>query len=765
MSEPIQQFAHQLASWSQSIIELARLPFRRVETYPKISTDLGTVQPPLVFWINRQSLMAGGILLIPEKDIDHELKIGQACCEALGLKHFVTWEAQQVRIWETGQEQLKEERCLPLQAPDQPDTFRYLLEDVLNALKLLAILGAVPPQQLAAQYFNNLFQITLEQTAPSLIEDFRKLRSEHNHFKAIDLDQQANETNRLFLLKILALLLFDKHPETVQPEQVELTINQSVASLPTELSRILLQPCVSEPPPLAFEAAVGFHHLLMRLQQLHWADNNDKAVRSLEKLMHSWYGKELVCSTADVCIYPESPQRESFSNCLLSDQLPILAATGLFARAAQQNLPQLLYGPVFHLNSDGESAKVVAARLLNQRGITGEERQGITIDLRRAWPSRRFSIRAGQPYWLWECIYLLGVIPQQTTLEAEFSLSALQSPNGDILWQIIGEHFVPDQIHKTGPDRVIVRLIKTDNRAETCTIVLDDEQRTLELAPDTDLLRGQILLALLLPEEIFALLGVEIVWNLPPRTEVTHQQGRDLFCQSKLFQLFRTILSVSGKKTRETDTSHIPTLDSHYLKELALHAQQQKKTKAKFNIDKTLADLLCCPLLENLKIPRSSPQLSHQVTTAEVTEETRQKIRDQLLAHGCPRFPEQYLYFLEHPTLEKYRFIPPLKAKGGILGQFELEDAEGNIIEGYGEELEQTLLVCSAIEKSKLELPTDRHQLATLIEYYKKDLNRLYKTLEQECYSLIGNPQTAKKQINLIWRELKLPEPGWFKSP
>ena len=758
MSEHMQQFTQQLASWSHSIIELARLPFRRVETYPKISTDTGTIQPPLVFWINRQSLMAGGILLIPEKDVSQELDLGKACCEALGLKHFVTWEANQVRIWEVTGEQIREERCLKLQAPDQPDTFRYLLEDVLNALKLLAILGAVPPRQLAPQYYNNLFQITLEQTAPSLIEVFRKLRSEHGNFKTVDLDQQAHEANRLFLLKILALLLFDKHPDPTQPEKLEQTINESLEYLPSELSSVLLRSNVSAAPQLPFEAAVGFHHLLMRLQQLNWVGDSSKAVQSLDKLMLSWYGAEKMCTTSSICIYPEAPQHANFSRCIISDQLPILAATGLFARAAQQSLPQLVLGPVYNYTESQTTTGILTARLLNQRSLMGQERQEIAIGLRKAWPSRRFPIRAGQPYWLWECIYLMGIATQQTLLHLEIPITALQSKREDVFWQILTEYFAITQIEKKGTDTVLLQLAKTAEVSEPFNIIIQGENRVIEGYEESATIREQILLALFLPNDIFKLIGKELIWH-SEATESYTDKSLQLFAQSTLFQLFKTLLTAPGKKAQKPQLNHIPIPDEHYGKELVLQAKGRKAT----DIDQILADLFKCPQLTDITMPRQISQTSQQTTTLNVSEDTEQHIREQLLAHGCPDFPEQYLYFLDHPELEKFLFTPPLQVKANILGQFELEDANGKIIEGYGEELEQALLICSVIGKSKPELPTDRHQLTTLLEYYKKDLNSLYKTLEQECYSQIGNPQAARKQIALIWREQKLPEPGWFR--
>ncbi len=764
MSEHIQQFTQQLASWSRTIIEFGRLPFRRVETYPTIATDLGTVQPPLVFWINRQSLMAGGILLIPETGSEPDLELGCACCEALGLKHFVTWEARQVRIWQTDNRQVSTERCLPLQAPEQPDTFRYLLEDVLNALKLLAIIGAVPPQKLAPQYFNNLFQITLEQTAQSLIEDYRKLRSEHDDFRKIDLDYQAHEANRIFLLKILALLLFDELPGATQPEKLEEVIDQCVGSLPAELSSILLQPGIVDAPALPLSAAIGFHHLLMRLQQLSWAENTDRAVHSLNQLISSWYPARNICLSGDICINPAAPQNRDFSSYLLSDQLPVLAATGLLARASSQALPQLIFGSVFLYQGEMNPSGTVSARLLDQNLVTGQERQDIAISLRKAWPSRRFKIRAGQPRWLWEFIYLLGVTPGETKLHLELPLSALKTPGDGILWQVLAEHCAIDRILKNSEQEIILQIRKSPDQADSLQILTGSEERILDLPIEAPQLRTRILLTLLLPDEVFRLLGEEITWY-SPEVAVESPRGWELYTRSKLFQLFRAILSSSTKVTRETTTfkpEEVPCPDLPYIKELALTSLRNNSRQA--SIDKLLADLLNKPILTNLEIPRQAQATDSQLPATEITEEMKENLKELILAHGRPDFPEQYFYFLEQPQLVSYRLTPPLVSKGSILGQFELEDANGQRIEGYGEELEQALMICAEIGKKHFELPSDRYQLTRLLEYYKKDLGALYKTLEQHCYSLIENPQAARKQIQVIWQELQLPGPGWFKN-
>ena len=136
----------------------------------------------------------------------------------------------------------------------------------------------------------------------------------------------------------------------------------------------------------------------------------------------------------------------------------------------------------------------------------------------------------------------------------------------------------------------------------------------------------------------------------------------------------------------------------------------------------------------------------------------------QLSTHGIPNFPEQYLYFLDQPEMCHYAITPPLVIKNSLLGEFELEDAKGQVIAGYGEELKQVLLFCSAFGKTEIDLPSDRYQLEELLTYYQKDLETLYKFLNDLCYSQVENSKSARKMVKKTWENLNLPTPSWFSS-
>lgn len=92
--ETLQLFSQQIARWSEMAIAHGRFPFRKVEVSPVLLSNGEKLSPPLVFWINRDSFMAGAVLLLPAGDIDLEIKKGRQCARVLGLRHFVTWSSR-----------------------------------------------------------------------------------------------------------------------------------------------------------------------------------------------------------------------------------------------------------------------------------------------------------------------------------------------------------------------------------------------------------------------------------------------------------------------------------------------------------------------------------------------------------------------------------------------------------------------------------------------------------------------------------------------
>ena len=768
MSQHLQQFAKQLAIWTEAIIEHGRTPFRRVDTYPSIDTDLGVKSPPLVFWINRQSMMAGGVLLLPEGDLETELKTGYSCATALGLRHFVTWEVNQVRIWQIEDARPVVQQSFPLSKAAQPEIFRQLLTEILDTLKLLAIVGAIPNSELSPHYFNNLFQMTLEQALPPLTESYRSQRSETDKHSPEDADACANEANRHLLLQVISLLWFNKCPDAILPEKMEQAIELSIAELPGPLRQALSFKTVIKPPALPLETAVFFHHLLLRLHQLAWRQDKARAKKSIHRLAEYWFQNQTAENEpASIYLYPEKPMLSSDIKILLSGSLSLLATSALLTEISNISAKTLIFGNLFELDRDSLPNEFISARLLNQNRITNVERPKYSTHLRTAWPNRRLKIKGGQPLWHWELIHLLGLCHRKQSLALEVPVELINSPENQLAWSLLYENYGFQKVQLLNNGHIKLNISRGLTTNETVLVQIKEETREITPIEEPICFKNQMLLTIHLPKDIYKLLGNELIWPPPDATPGTQLQGWKSYTRSRLYKLMQALLSIESSEDEISASpldACVPYPEPLLLNELAGFERTNSSTKWSMTIDHFLAELLSCPTVANLEIPKRIKARKALTSDSPSERNLKETIEQQLATHGIPNFPGQYLYFLDQPAMRHYSFAPPLQVKNNLLGEFELEDAQGQTISGYGEELKQILLICSESGKTEIDLPSNRQQLEKLLQHYLKDLDDLHNYLSHLCYSQIKDLKSAQKIIKNTWEKLNLPKIAWFKN-
>lgn len=664
MSPHLVQFAHQLKSWAQDIIDHGRTPFRRVDCLSPILTEVGTVRPPLIFWINRQSMMAGGIVLLPEKNLAEELQLGRHCAESLGLSHFVTWETEQVRLWRTSDDHISEEKCFPLPGTDHPDFFRHLLRDLIDALKIPAVIGAIPQDRLSHHYFHNLFNIAEELALPALTDAFRSQRAEELEGAAFDVDQRALEANRLFLLQLLTALRFSLLPDILLPEDLGMIITTALERAPEPFSTSLVYRWDAAPLSLPNEAAVCYHHLLLRLQQLRWMTSPQRMKKSLQHLLDLWYpetgNSEL--ENANMLLYPRTPATNPNLNAILSDSPLLLAGTAIARELAGLPQPAFCYDSLMSLTPETLYRGSISAWLLSPIPISRNERALFGARLRTSWPHRNFKILTDQPRWKWQMIHLLGICQPQQRMQIECPVALVEIAPDDPLWSLLCEHF------------------------HLCEIVKSEHCLCLSLT------------------------------HSPLNTEPT---------------LIKTI-------DNQAEVSLVFTEPELFRRQLISVLQ--------------------------LPVPKSDKETRAVKTTIQASKNVKQQIIEQLQAHGIPNFPDQYLYFLDHPDMLSYAITAPLKVTSRLLGQFDMVDGDGQVLSGYGEELERALLVCSHLGKTTFDLPGDRKQLEQILQRYRKDLDILHQLLSDLSYRQMEKPQAARNLVRNVWKKLELPDPDWFKN-
>lgn len=760
MTHPeLQKFAQQLSVWTELIIENGRTPFRRVDLYPKIHTDQGVLQPPLVFWINRQSMMAGAIMLLPEQDIELELEHGRSCCEALGLKHFVTWESDQVRIWQQDSDGIHQHQQFSFKHAEHPDSFRHLLGDVLEALKLLAVIGLVPSTELSPHYLHNLFQTALDLALPAQVNSYRSQRADEELSTAEDADQLANEANRLLLLQLLSLAWHQQLPSAILPEKLERAIQLSLPQLPETLKQTLTLSITSTPPALPYETAVCFHHLLLRLRQLSWRQSEQRAMTSIQLLINGWAPEQQTPqATADVHLYPQSPVLSPTTQLILSDSPSLLAAASLLQDLSQQPQKELVHGNLFKLDFGLLVRRSICGLLNNPRLLSREERHQFTTLFRTSWPNRRFRIAGDKPLWFWELIHLLGLSKDQKTLHLTLPRTVITSAVDEAFWSLLLESYSLQKVTDLGDQLIILELIPEAGLETPPSVVLANETRTLVVTTETSFLRNQLLLALQLPTEIFQLLGSKLVWPNDEVLDETALSGLQFFTQSRLWKRFEQILNSNPATPQEDDRQDAawPRPDILHLNELAREQTTVTKKQA-IDPDQLLAELLQVPTLATLEMAEQTRTRS-AANPRNSDKDLLDELAQQLQREGVPTFPDKYLYFLEQPEMANYHFTPPLIKTSELLGEIELEDAAGQRMLIYGEELANALLLCSELGKPEVELPTDRQQLLMLQQHYWKDMLSLHKQLNNRCHNRLKSSKAANKLTKKVWKKLNLPK-------
>lgn len=462
-------FVEQLTELAQTSIEQSRSPFRRAEAKPQLLTAQGVLHPQLVLWINRESFMAAGVILYVEDTLPKTLEQGRACADALGLRHFLTLAGNQIDIWEVAGDSARHLESLHLPDKDQPQSAELLwvMQQILDKLKPLAVLGAVPPEHLSPHYLANLCRSPLRITRGELEETFRRARVEASGETGKSVLQQASIKGTLVLVRLLALLSFNQIPAAVQPDKLEMALALALPQLPDPLA-LALQPFAGE-VPLPHASAVRFHHLFRRLGQLGWAADRVRAAQTLDILLR--YRCHLLGLPYDEAP-PDVPKGTLCINPTHAGQSAPLGHE-IFQDAGLRALLSLsreLQGLPHPPSECIELAQMVprepwmdiSAALMAEYQVPGSvEKQMLRLCLRHSWPNRRLYFPPKTPRWVWDAIHLLGLAGEGASLGLDLPDQWLELDASAPLVELFIEQFslLEYERHFSGRARLLLKKV------------------------------------------------------------------------------------------------------------------------------------------------------------------------------------------------------------------------------------------------------------------------------------------------------------------
>jgi len=771
----LQIFSRQLAHWAETAIDRGRYPFRRVETAPPVISAAGEFRPPLVFWINRDSFMAGGVLLLPDKEAEEAVEMGRHCADALGLRHFVTWASQEIVFWEVLGDAVTRHKTLSLPAGcnHAAEDFREALTAILEELKVLCVLGSVAPQQLSAHYLANLCRTSFAAALPHIEEAYRLVRSEDRTGRLLLVEEQAFQKGFLTLLRLLGLIFHDRLPNAVQPEGLERAMQFALDILPPALGTAL-RPADGE-VPLPLESAVRFHHLLRRLTQLQCGKDRPRARLVLEILRDHYAGQLGAfpippepgpAGGLTLLINPDRPwvRGEATIEVASPSQLALL---GLLRELEASAPAQLQTADPFSLSLTTRPT-AIRGTLTDQSVPDEAGRRLLVTQLRNSWPTRRFSLPRRTPIWAWTLIHLLGLAGEEAEIVVQVPGDWLSADFGDPLLRLLAEEYTLQTLAPTAGQGLILHLVRGGHPEVPCTLEGPDGPRQFSWPRLGSTHRAFLRLALELPSSLFRLLEAKTLrivddtsWPEAFEPEIflftRSPLGTLLWAQVSAGQPLPPAQSLRPQILRQG----LPIPDDCLLADLRQLTIEGPEKINQAIFDSELARLLGLEDALPQRPGRKNRSRSDVTGSAKRpdTDELVSRIAAIVFSDGLPRFPEQYLYDHYRPALSDYKFIGPLRILDEFFGRVQLIDQQGQVIEVEGTESAKALLLASYGRVTAVSLPAEEQLTATILARYLADLRALHRELIRQCHLQVAEARAADALAERVWQSL--PVPPW----
>ncbi|MCP3177083.1 hypothetical protein MJO47_08195 [Desulfuromonas sp. KJ2020] len=770
-------FAEQLARWTESHIHLGRSPLKKVEVFSSLLTSAGELSPPLIFWINRDSFMAAGVVLFPSGHTHDANDSGIHCAEALGLRHFISWAPKEVVIWEVQSGGCQKRKTLTLSGhgDEGEEAFRETLLLLLEEVKMLSVTGAIAPADLSPFYLVNLCLGAITSAFPFIAEQYLVTR------EAIRLGADpaalttlAYHKATLTLLRLLALISYDRLPPSVQPEGLDRATIYAMETLPDILQQAMKPQSTEQPLPL--EAATRFHHFFRRMLQLPQRKNHDFLTRVLQPLLAKDAPQlggfplpsenKPSSDTACLFIHPDGINKSTDEEVMEVASQPILAYTALL-RNFLHIPPAIAQGTsVLRFLPPGAPNKVIGT-LKDNRLPSMMERQELATLLRGSWPNRRLPLLAGTPLWGWEFIHLLGLAGDGASLELRIPDAWIYQDFGAPLFDLIKEYFVLTCIRAEGDNGLTISLQKTVDEDAQTTFELDKETRSINWSLLRSGHRSLLALGLRLPAYLFKWLETGTLQFVEP-THWPAEKEREiyLFAQSTLGQFLWSVIAgqtklPSQKNLRQAILDQgLPLPGAEILQSLAPIPWREGEKIPRATIDSELALWMDNQSGQNLPKPLKRPARTRSSRRAKTTlplTDLVASIGDVVFRDGIPLFPEQYLYDYYKPQLTPYKWQAPLRVSEVFFGQYTLRDDLGTILEVEGLETAKALVLISHTGRTETDLPQELQLTATLLERYIRDLRTLKDSLYQQVNRHMPNQQDAEDLAREIWSGQDLP--------
>jgi len=763
----LQQFRQQLATWIDQQMEAQRLPFRRLEICPRLLTQHGRQVPDLVLWINRDSQLAGSMILLPDAVDSQLIDKAVAMAGSLGLGHFTTWAARDVIIWQIvdGVPVQLHNFSLPPANRVVPDDFQNTLNDLLEKLKIISVSTALSASDFTLHYYANLCLRNLQELAPGLTISARLAAGQ----TAADawLELAPLEKAWMSLWRTLFLVCKKHLPPGLNPERLEQVLHYALADLINLDGRLTWLEIGENEPPLQDQEAVRLHHLASRMRQLGWPQNENQALALVDLLLlevsyrYDLDPPELPWQTGDTSLWVNCTPPRTAGDCSLVAPRPCLAGWALRASLTESSRQRAYENDLFSLLPINKFASALAV-FNNKQTLDRNERESRLIRLRQAWPNRRFDLPNKTPVWLWEALYLTGQVSDRLSLVLPQAWH--KAPGVAVLWSILVEHYQLTDIASCEPGRQALRLIRSTRSKTHVKVHLPNTEFEV---PTTAIYKqpGTLQIWVNAPEEILRLIcdkDLNVAGTQWSDWTDSLKWGTYLFLHTR-FGRYLWDLCSDQADLPEAEKVHEAVLfnglllpDEKCLEDLSLSGSQLSGEIPGAKILEQEFNSIFGPIPA---IPQPPAEIvnEHQKTRRAGKTQIKEIIRT-VFVDGVPQFPEHYLMDIYRPELIHYNLHGPLEVAEEFFDRISLRTSESDHrIEVSGKPVAEALILISHSEQTGVDLPKDEGLLEELLDRYHVDLKLLWDSLVRECRLEEPHRQTAIRLARRIWRQQGLP--------
>jgi hypothetical protein len=128
----------------------------------------------------------------------------------------------------------------------------------------------------------------------------------------------------------------------------------------------------------------------------------------------------------------------------------------------------------------------IVATLHGDRPLPAPQRRQRLMELRQPWPYRRFELPGSAPAWIWEALYLCGLVDPEGLLQLGLPSAWFEAPGADQLWRALVERQTLNELvlHEDGRQTLVLgahgraaaslTLRHPDGTQEQVPLLLDD---------------------------------------------------------------------------------------------------------------------------------------------------------------------------------------------------------------------------------------------------------------------------------------------------